>query len=359
MLLGLLGAVVAALVAWEVGIILGGSPDGLIVWLPSIPHLVIGGIGAFLILRTDARRLGWLLALSTLFLFQFVTSSEWVATGSTWAGVGEGLGGLPLAFLTAAVILYPTGRAESRVLAVLVVVEVVAISVTCIHWVGVNVGWWEQVADPLELAVAGSALPMVGSLVEQIRIYRRRSALQQKQVKWYVLGLFAFPLYVVPGLLGWSDNAFVVVDLFVTMLFPIAILIGITRYRLYEIDRLVSRTVGYVLVIGMLAGVAVGTVALLTALLPAQDQFVTAAVTVLVVALSRPLRRRVLDAVDRRFDRTKYVAQQVVDDFGRGIQDQTDLEAVRESVHTVVGTTLAPRTVAVWEPASARPTATA
>ncbi len=70
------------------------------------------------------------------------------------------------------------------------------------------------------------------------------------------------------------------------------------------------------------------------------------------LALVNPLRRRVVDAVDRRFNRTRYVAQQVVEAFGREVQDQTELRAVQARLHEVIGRTMAPTTVGVWLPAS-------
>ncbi len=70
----------------------------------------------------------------------------------------------------------------------------------------------------------------------------------------------------------------------------------------------------------------------------------------MVVALFDPLRRRVIAAVDRRFDRTRYVARQVVEGFGRDVQDVTDPDEIGEHVHSVVSRTVAPTTVAVWQP---------
>jgi hypothetical protein len=352
-LLALLGVVIAGLVVWQVAIIVDGAPVPLVFHAAAVVHLLIGGMGAFLLLRTDARRLGWLLCLQTLFLVSFIGPPVFMETGAAWAGAMEALGGLPLAFLMAATILYPTGYAESRVLAALVGLATLGIIVGCTHWLGVNLGWWEPLTDPLELAIALTTLPLFASFVEQARIYRRRPVLQQKQLKWYVLGLLAVPMYAVPGLLGWSEEAFAVVDAATTALFPIAILIGVTRYRLYEIDRIVSRTVAYALVIATLALLGIGGVTGLTSLLPTRDDLAVALSTVAVVALFDPLRRRVVDAVDRRFDRTRYVARQVVEGFGRDVRDVTDLDEVREHIDAVLARTVAPASIAVWQPSKA------
>jgi hypothetical protein len=103
-------------------------------------------------------------------------------------------------------------------------------------------------------------------------------------------------------------------------------------------------------VLGLLGLLFMGSVSTVASLLPAQDSLAVAVTTVAVVALFNPLRRRVVDVVDRRFDRTRYVARQVVTEFGREVQDVTDLDEIGHRVHAVVGRTLAPSTVAVWQP---------
>lgn len=102
--------------------------------------------------------------------------------------------------------------------------------------------------------------------------------------------------------------------------------------------------------VAALGAVFVGGVAAISGLLPTQDRLAVVLTTLAVMALFDPLRRRATDAVDRRFDRQRYVAQQVVEDFGRAVQDVTDPAEVVERVHAVAGRTLAPVTVAVWQP---------
>jgi len=348
----LLGVIGLGLAVWSVWATLTLTDVGGVVLLPIVPHLMIGGIGAFLVLRTGARRLGWLLAGSVVFVSSWGGAATFEATGAGWAGVVEATGGAWLTLLLLAIVLYPTGRPASRPLAVIAGAVVVLSGCTAVHWLGVNLSWWDRLGDPLELAVGLSTLPLFASFFEQARIYRRRPLEQQKQVKWYVLGLLAVPAYVVPLALGWSQEAFAVVDALTTLLFPIAILVGVTRYRLYEVDRVVSRTLAYALVLGMLGLLFVGSVSTVASLLPTQDRLAVALTTVAVVALFDPLRRRIVDLVDRRFDRTRYVARQVVAGFGRDIRDVTDVEEIGRHVHAVVSRTVAPATVAVWQPPS-------
>lgn len=204
-LLAVLGVVIAGLVAWEIAIIVEGAPVPLSFHAAAVVHLLIGSVGAFLLLRTDAWQLGWLLSLQTLFLVGFIGPLVFMETGAPWAGAMEALGGLPLAFLMTAIILYPTGHAESRVLTALVGLATLGVAVGCAHWLGVNLGWWEPLTDPLDLAIGLTTVPLFASFFEQARVYRRRPPLQQTQLKWYVLGLLAIPMYALPGLLGWSD----------------------------------------------------------------------------------------------------------------------------------------------------------
>ena len=346
----LLGVVGLGLAGWSAWAALTLTDVGGVVLLPIVPHLMIGGIGAFLVLRTDARRLGWLLATSVIFVSTWGGTATFEATGSAWSGVVEASSGVWLSFLMLAIVLYPTGRPASRPLAVIAGAVVVLNGFTAVHWLGINLSWWDPLTDPLELSVGLSTIPLFASFLEQARIYRRRPLEQQKQVKWYVLGLLTVPGYVVPLALGWSDEAFAVVDALLTLLFPIAILVGITRYRLYEVDRVISRTIAYGTVLGLLGLLFVGSVSTVASLLSTQDRLGVALTTVAVVALFDPLRRRVVDVVDRRFDRTRYVARQVVDGFGRDVRDVTDVNEVGHRVHAVVGRTIAPTTVALWQP---------
>ena len=206
---------------------------------------------------------------------------------------------------------------------------------------------------PLSAVFTGFAALVLLGIGGQVVRYRRRPRIEQLQIKWFLLGIGVWLAYPLAFALGLDASG--VWGIVISAPLPLAILAAITRYRLYDIDRIVSRTVAYATVVGLLALLGVGGVALLTSLLPTQDRLAVVLTTLAVVALFAPLRRRVVDAVDRRFDRTRYVARQVVEDFGRQVQDVTDLDEVVERVHAVTGATLTPATVAVWQPTEARP----
>ena len=348
-LLVLCGVLLAALAVWAVTLVPDTIPPLALV--PGLSGLLYACIGAFFVLRTGARLLGWLLTLQMFFIVHIICTFVFATGGATWAGVVGPLAWNFLALLTAAIILFPTGRPASGVLSALLVGMVALSLLASTHWLGVNLGWWDAITDPEALAIGLNVVPLFLAFLEQARIFRRRTALEQQQVKPFLLALAVQPLHLVPLALGWPEEAFNIVNTVLTMTFPIAIFIGITRYRLYEIDRIISRTVGYAIVVAALAALGVGGVTFVTSLLPAQDRLAVALSTVAVVALFDPLRRRVMDVVDRRFDRTRYVARQVVDDFGRDVQDVTDVGEITDRVHAVLGRTIAPTTVAVWRPA--------
>ncbi len=124
--------------------------------------------------------------------------------------------------------------------------------------------------------------------------------------------------------------------------------VAILRYRLFDIDRLVSRTLGYAIVTGLLVGVYAGTVLLATRVVSINEPAAVAGSTLAVAALFNPLRRRVQRAVDRRFNRTRYDANRTVAAFAATVQDAVDLDSVRDDLATVVQQALEPAHVSVW-----------
>ena len=132
---------------------------------------------------------------------------------------------------------------------------------------------------------------------------------------------------------------------------PVASAIAILRHRLLDIDRLIGRTLVYgALSTTLLMTYAVAVVILQTVVQPitSGSEFAVAASTLVVVALFQPLRRRIQDAVDRRFYRSRYDAARTIDAFTTRMRDQVDLDAVRSEVLGVVGATLSPAHASVW-----------
>ncbi|HSZ98735.1 MAG TPA: hypothetical protein VK802_00035, partial [Streptosporangiaceae bacterium] len=129
---------------------------------------------------------------------------------------------------------------------------------------------------------------------------------------------------------------------------PAGIGVGILKYRLYDIDKIISRTLAYALVTGLLAGLYAGLVLLATQVLGLHTPVAVAASTLAAAALFSPLRRRVQRAVDRRFNRARYDADQMVTAFAARLKDTVDLDSVQDDLASVVTKALEPAYVSVW-----------
>jgi len=129
---------------------------------------------------------------------------------------------------------------------------------------------------------------------------------------------------------------------------PISIGVGVLKYRLYEIDRLVSRTLSYAIVTGLLVGVYVAMIALTTRLIPLSSSVGVAASTLAAVGLFTPVRRRVQHRVDRRFNRASYDAEAMVGSFTSRLRDAVNLDAVRGDLLGAVNAAVEPSHLSLW-----------
>jgi hypothetical protein len=129
---------------------------------------------------------------------------------------------------------------------------------------------------------------------------------------------------------------------------PLSIGVAVLRYRLFDIDRIISRTLAYAIVTGLLVGVYAGIVLLATRVVSIDAPVAVAASTLAAAALFNPLRRRVQRVVDRRFNRARYDADQTVAVFAARLKDAVDLDAVRDDLASVVHQALEPAHVSLW-----------
>jgi hypothetical protein len=129
---------------------------------------------------------------------------------------------------------------------------------------------------------------------------------------------------------------------------PAGMGVAILRYRLYEIERIISRTLAYTIVTGLLLGVYAGLVLLATRVLSVSSPVAVAASTLAAAALFTPVRRRVQRVVDRRFNRVRYDGDRMVEAFAARLKDATDLDTVRADLAGVVNRALEPAHVSVW-----------
>jgi hypothetical protein len=130
--------------------------------------------------------------------------------------------------------------------------------------------------------------------------------------------------------------------------FAVCVGVAILKYRLYDIDRIISRTLAYAIVTGLLVGVYAGLVLLATQVLRFSSPVAVAAATLAAAALFNPVRRRVQQAVDRRFNRARYDADQTIAAFAARLQDATDLHGVPDDLAVTVQQALEPAHVSVW-----------
>jgi cation transporter-like permease len=129
---------------------------------------------------------------------------------------------------------------------------------------------------------------------------------------------------------------------------PVSMGVAILKYRLYDIDRIISRTLAYAILTGLLVGVYAGLVLLATQVLGFHGTVAVAAATLAAAALFSPLRRWVQRAVDRRFNRARYDADQTVAAFAAGLKEAVDLDSIRHDLAGTVHQALEPAHVSVW-----------
>ncbi len=227
---------------------------------------------------------------------------------------------------------------------------------------------WTQGLTFLLIAFPLSLLVSVGSVIVR---YRRSSMLARTQIRWLaaaasvIVVVFCTAQVVTFTYDAWNNidsaNSRFFEDrypvwlltlqmavLLSFLLIPAAFGIAILRYRLYDIDRIISRTTSYAIVTGLLLATYATVVATATRVLATEQPLAVAGATLIVAALARPVLRRVQSVVDRRFNRSRYDAVQTVDAFGARIRNQVDPDHVRKDLVAVVNTTLQPDRVALW-----------
>jgi len=350
------------------------------------PHLIVVGIlyaaiGWLIATRMPANRIGWLIiagSLSWTAAF-FADQYAWFAVitrpgllplgvGAAWVATWVWLPGTGL-ILTGVSLLFPGGRLRSRRWWPLVLVAVTGVVTAT---VAQAIGLWPQgdsaayVRSDLNaslrpgligaVASVGMLLtimfgPLAGTVAVALRL-RDTRGIERLQMRWFA---YAMGVTVVTSMLdefaappgGWPIQPSIVA----IALIPVAIGMAILRYRLYEIDRIISRTVSYGVVTGILAVVFVGTILVSQTVLASffsGNSVAVAASTLVVAALFQPLRRRVQSVVDRRFNRSRYDAERTVASFAGRLRDEVALEDVSAAIRTVVAQTVAPTAVGLW-----------
>ena len=222
-----------------------------------------------------------------------------------------------------------------------------------------KVGWAARVAGGIpEPATAAAALLFLLAFASVIVRFRRSRGVERQQMKCLVFTPIVLILFILAGiaagaLIDGLPGSDVPLQQLLFVAYPVAVGLAVLRYRLYDIDRIISRTVAYGLVVAVLGAVYVaGVVGLGTAVSAVTGQegsdLVVAASVLAVVALFGPVRSRVQRAVERRFNRSGYEARQAVDVFAQELRDEVDLEAIQRSLVTTTAATVQPTSVSVW-----------
>jgi hypothetical protein len=265
------------------------------------------------------------------------------------------------------VLLFPTGRLLSprwRPVAWLAVADTAAITVLAALQPALTMTEDREVSNPIGVAAVGNPeqtrvgsallgllalLAVVASVSLIIRFLRSRGD-ERQQLKWFAFAGALLPLTVLGDLLpATAGNVFFA--LLVSFL-PIAAGIAILRYRLYDIDRLINRTLVYglltVLLAGVYAGLVLGLGEAFGGLGAEPPSWAVAAATLAVAALFQPARRRIQGMVDRRFNRRRYDAAKTIEGFRGRLREQLDLDTLSAELLGVVDQTMEPTRVSLW-----------
>ncbi|MGA7229289.1 MAG: hypothetical protein WBZ40_13470 [Acidimicrobiia bacterium] len=369
-----IGFVVAATVALILAIpdSIVDVGDALNVTTPTLLTV----LGVLIATRQEANRIGWLMILvgasfliePTAILILSGGRPDPVTTLDVLAVIGENTAFFVGFIIPFALLLYlfPTGQYMTHrwswagwfavVSSLAFLIDALLKKEMTIHdaeWTVVNpIGILSPEVRAILANVAGIGMLtlMGGGIVAIVVRYRRSDPTVRSQIKLVALFLVCFIAVALYRLLADDrGNVSGLVFGLATVLIPISITLAIVRHRLFDIDRLIARTVGYALVVGMLTFVYVaGALWLPTQITGDQSPIFVAASTLAVAALFNPLRRRVIRAVDRRFNRAGYDAQRVMAKLTDLLQDKIDVDEIAADSLSVITETMQPSSLGVW-----------
>lgn len=303
-------------------------------------------VGVFLSRRIPTNPVGWLFLIGPVLIGAGVAISEYgEAVGIDLASPSDRVFAVGVVAMFASILLFPDGRYPNRWF-------------RWAHLIGLGgfvVGLAQAGGATSSLAVAFNFALAILSLVFR---WVRGDAVVRRQIAGLLLvvflGVVVLALASVSDVLSPSGDERVATVIgtsawmILTIGIPVSIAVAITRYRLYEMDRIVSRTVAYVISISLLGAVYVVGLTTLTSFLPAESPLAVAGSTLAAVALFNPVRKGVQGWVDRRFNRSRYDARQVMDEFANSLQGSVDADGIVDGWVGVVSETMHPRAVAVW-----------
>jgi hypothetical protein len=338
-------------------------------------------VGALIVARRPDNAIGWLFSTVGLLALSLSLANEYTQFAyvtrpgtlpgpivAAWVG---GWGAFPLFGLTFTftLLLYPTGRLLSprwRPIAWLAGIDLGAITVLAALQPTLAVGHeGRAIANPI--GISGLPHPERGALgavltgmftvaalagcASLVLRFRRSRGEERQQLKWFTYAAALMVLSWVVGALLLPAAGDLIAGTTIALL-PVAVGIAILRYRLYDIDRLINRTLVYGLLTAMLAAVYAAVVLVLGQLFGGigtePPSWAVAGATLAVAALFQPARRRIQQVVDRRFNRRKYNAARTVDAFSTRLRDQVDLDTLSAELVAIVDQTMQPTKASLW-----------
>lgn len=344
--------------------------DARLVWaVLSIPAPVIG---ALISSRRRDNPYGWVWLVMGLGLALQLYMSEYVflslhRPGVPLVGVAGILSGVGWATayfsLPLVLLLYPTGHPPSGrwnvLLRGILLTAATAIGFGVfsptegvspvrnpIQATGVLGGAVETVVAVGTILVLGSTVPAAVSLVAR---YRSAGPTERAQLKWFLFAAVVFVVSLIVDFFWELEGVGEALKEGLVMAFlPVAVAVAILRHRLYDIDRIVSRTVSYAVVTALLVGIYVMGVFLLQRVVPASSDLAVAASTLAAAAAFNPIRRRVQSAVDRRFNRARYDAVRTVEQFSERVRIAADATDLTAELQRVAASVMEPAHLSVW-----------
>jgi hypothetical protein len=354
------------------------EPAGALVLLVGFSTFMV--VGALIVAHRPSNAIGWiftaigLLAATGLPAGEYTTYVYWTRSGSlpaailvAWAMLGAAWYLTMALALVFTPLLFPTGRLLSprwRPVAWLAGAATAAFTVLATLQPNLARAPGRVIANPIGVAAVGNleesrvgvallslmgVLMLVGFGALVVR-FRRSRGDERQQLKWitYAGGLLPLAVlaYLLPEVVGTVVFAVPLVFL------PVAVGIAILRYRLYDIDRLINRTLVYGLLTALLAGVYAAVVLVLGQVFGGVGEdppsWAVAGATLAVAALFQPARRRIQAVVDRRFYRRKFNAAKTVEAFSVRLRDEVDLDALTAELLVVVDQTIQPTRASLW-----------
>jgi hypothetical protein len=382
---------------WVVSVVLAGlsipfgarnaqSPESLVGDLlpPVTLTIAFASVGVLVATRRPEHPLGWLFCVVGVcqglitFTDVYAVYALWTAPGSVpagpfmaWLTTWVWAGGFPV-LLTYLPLLFPDGRLPSARWRPVAWLSAVPPALLCgpiaiLYWPLrgpdlVRPGDWSQ-PTPGALAVLTSIVGLLmlvcgfACALSLVLRFRRARGVERQQLKWFMFAAaVTFTVWFGVDQLGATGVqlglAGALVLVLISVSIPAAAGVAIVRYRLYDIDRVINRTLVYVMLTALLSGVYAGAVLVLGQLFgglgDTSPSWAVAGATLAVAAMFQPARRRIQQSVDRRFNRRHHDAAKTVEAFGARLRDQIDLDTLSAELVAVAGQTMEPTAVSLW-----------